>query len=77
MAPVTDLGKLRIGIGISIFIVGVILLLLKQVPLFGKLPGDLFFQTENLSCFIPIASSIVLSIVLTIVINLILRIMNK
>jgi uncharacterized membrane protein len=77
MFSVPDLGKMLIGIGITIVFVGIIFLLLNKIPLLGKLPGDIFFQTENLSCFIPIVSSIVLSIVLTVVINLILRIMNR
>ena len=77
MIPVNDLGKMLVGIGISIVIIGVVLLLMKQVPLLGKLPGDISIHTENISCFIPIASSIVLSIVLTIVLNLILRLMSK
>ena len=77
MIPLNDLGKMLIGIGISIVIIGVVLLLMKQLPLLGKLPGDISIQTENISCFIPIASSIVLSIMLTVVLNLILRLISK
>ena len=72
-----EIGKYLIGIGIVIVIVGLILLLSDKVSFLGKLPGDIAIQTKNISCFIPIASSILLSLVLTVVLNIILRIMNK
>jgi hypothetical protein len=57
---------------------GAILWLLgaSGLPL-GRLPGDIRIQRENMSCFIPIASMIVLSLILTIVLNLIIRLLNR
>jgi hypothetical protein len=72
-----ELGKYLVGLGIVIVIVGLILLMANQVSFLGKLPGDISIQTENVSCFFPLASSIVISLVLTVVLNIILRIMNK
>lgn len=40
---------------------------------FGRLPGDMRFESGNSRVFIPITSMIVLSIVLTILINLFRR----
>ncbi|HEY43339.1 MAG TPA: DUF2905 domain-containing protein [Anaerolineae bacterium] len=43
----------------------------------GSLPGDIRFQSDRFTCFIPLASSIVLSILLTLLLNLISRISGK
>ena len=68
-----------------IFIFGFLLMLIGGImwiagrtglPL-GKLPGDVRIEFGSLSCFLPLASSIILSIFLTVVLNLILRGLNK
>jgi hypothetical protein len=64
------------GLGL-ILIAGVIWLLGRLNFNLGELPGDLRFQNENVSCFIPLASSLLLSGILTLLINLILRSMRK
>ena len=46
-------------------------------PWLGRLPGDIRYQGENISCFIPIVTSILLSIILTLVLNLIIRLLNR
>lgn len=68
-----------------IFIAGVGLIMLSGVVWvlgrfninLGELPGDFRFQSDNLSCFIPLASSILISAILTLLINLILRGLRK
>lgn len=66
-------------------IFGVILLLISgaiylfsrlDIPL-GKLPGDIVVKRENFTCFVPLASSILLSLVLTLLLNLVVRILQK
>jgi hypothetical protein len=42
-----------------------------------RLPGDIRIQTENVTCLIPLATSIILSIVLTVVLNIVIRMMNR
>lgn len=62
-------------------IAGVLLLLVGAalqfapwlVNWFGRLPGDLRFESGNSRVFIPITSMIVVSIVLTIIVNLFKR----
>ena len=46
------------------------------IPL-GRLPGDIRIQRGNLTCFFPLATTILLSIGLTILLNLILRLFKK
>ncbi len=43
----------------------------------GHLPGDITISGANFTCFIPLATSIILSIVLTILLNVALRIFNR
>jgi hypothetical protein len=73
----TDLGKWLIIGGLVMALAGIVIWLLGRLPFFGNLPGDIRIQTQNVSCFIPIVSMIILSIIATIVLNIIIRIANK
>ena len=72
-----DLGKWVVLAGIALIFVGGLMWLLGHIPFFGNLPGDIHIQTQNMSCFIPIVSMIIVSVVATIILNIIIRIMNK
>jgi len=74
---VNEIGKILIVFGVLLVVVGAVVLVLGKIPGLGRLPGDIIIQTENISCFFPIATSILLSIVLTLLLNFILRILNK
>jgi hypothetical protein len=66
------LGKYLLLFAASLAVVGGLLVLGGRLGL-GSLPGDVRIDREGFSCFVPIATSIVLSIVLTILLNLFLR----
>jgi hypothetical protein len=72
-----ELGKWLVIAGLGLALLGGVMWLLGRIPFFGNLPGDIRIQTQNFSCFIPIASMIILSILATIVLNIIIRIVNK
>ena len=72
-----ELGKWLVIAGLGLALLGSVMWLLGRIPFFGNLPGDIRIQTQNFSCFIPIASLIVVSILATIVLNIIIRIVNK
>ena len=61
--------KSLILIGLIIVVIGMAYPVLKKLP-FGKLPGDVFYQSENFSFAFPVIACIILSVILTIVINL-------
>jgi len=74
MAEWTSLGKVLLGIGTVIALVGLLLLLSDRVPglggllnLFGRLPGDFSFKRENFSLYIPLGTSLLLSVLLSLV----------
>ena len=72
-----DLGKWLVLAGIALVLLGGLIWLLGHIPFFGNLPGDIRLQTQNVSCFIPIVSMIIVSVVVTIILNIIIRIVNK
>ncbi len=71
-----DLGQfgrlLLIGGGL-LLVLGVVLVLLARIVPGGRLPGDIMITRGPVSCFIPLATSLLLSLLLTILLNLWLR----
>ena len=72
-----DLGKILLGFGALLVILGAILLVAGnfsgKVPWLGRLPGDIYIQRGNWSFYFPLATSLLVSIVLTIVFALFSR----
>lgn len=69
-----EIGRLLIGLGIVIVIVGVVFLLAGRIPWLGRLPGDILIERENFKVFIPIGTMLLVSLILTIIVNIIARI---
>jgi uncharacterized protein HemY len=68
---IENLGRILLVIGAVVFILGLIMIALGRIPFFGRLPGDIFIQRDNVSVWIPIVSMILLSVALTVILNLI------
>ena len=77
MSSFSDLGRVLLILGISIAVVGLILVFASRIPMFGRLPGDVFVRRGNVSFFFPIVTCIVGSIVLTVVVNLLLLLFRR
>ena len=74
----SSLGKGIAALGVVLVIVGGLLWLLSRTGLpLGRLPGDIRIQGENMSCYVPIVTMIVLSVVLTLLLNIIIRLLNR
>ena len=73
MNDVGTMGRLLVGIGLFIVVIGGLLIVFGRLPFLGRLPGDIRIQRGNFACFMPIATSILLSVLLTLAINLFLR----
>ena len=69
-----DLGKLLLGFGVLMVLLGLVLLvagnLSGKVPWLGRLPGDIHIQRGNWSFYFPLATCLVISIVLTLLFSL-------
>ncbi|MDQ7030594.1 MAG: DUF2905 domain-containing protein [Ardenticatenia bacterium] len=74
LAPI---GRLLILMALLLFLVGLLFLGLARLPGLGRLPGDLYIQRGNLSCFVPIATSILLSLLLTVGLNVLLWLLRR
>ena len=76
MSSFESFGKIIVVLGISLTIIGGIILLLGKAGV-NRLAGTLVYRFPGGMCVIPILASIVLSVLLTIVFNLIARFLNK
>ena len=72
------LGKVFIGVGLCVALVGLLMLIADRVPgvgnllgWFGKLPGDFSIRRDNFSFSFPLATSLLLSVILSMVLYLI------
>lgn len=75
--PFDSMGKSLILVGAIIVIVGLAVTLAGRVPGLGKLPGDIVWQRDNVSIYIPIVTSIVISVVLTVLLNVVVRLFGR
>jgi hypothetical protein len=74
----SSLGKGIVVFGVLLVVVGGALWLLGRAGLpLGRLPGDIRIEREDFSCYVPIATMIVLSILLTVLLNVIVRLLNR
>ena len=78
MIELTNLARWIMLAGLGLLFLGGLLWILARlnIPL-GQLPGDFRIQRDNISCFFPLASTLLLSAVLTVLINLVLRGLKK
>ena len=84
MAEWGSLGKILIGVGLCVALVGLLLLIADHVPgvgsllgWFGKLPGDIFIRRDSFSFSFPLATSLLLSVILSLVFYLITWIFRR
>jgi hypothetical protein len=75
---VESIARILIIIGAVLLIAGGLMLVFTRLGLpLGRLPGDIRIQSQNVTCLIPLATSILLSLLLTILINIIIRLLNR
>ncbi len=69
MDELTATGKILIFAGAALLLLGVILVLAGRVPFVGNLPGDLKFEGENYTIYVPITTMLLLSLLLSLILN--------
>lgn len=84
MGEWASIGKLFIGIGAVMAVLGVLFLLADRLPgvgslfsWFGKLPGDISIKRDNFSLFFPLGTSLLLSVVLSLLFYLVSWILRR
>jgi len=73
MTGFTQMGKMLIGIGVVLVLIGILMTLGPKIPWIGKLPGDISIQRENFSFYLPLTTCIVISIIVTLLLYLFRR----
>jgi hypothetical protein len=72
-----ELGKMLLGFGALMVLLGLILLaagdLPGKVPWLGRLPGDIYVQRGNWTFYFPLVTCLIISIVLTLLFSLFRR----
>lgn len=69
-----SLGVLIVGLGIVLVLVGV-LVMSGALGWFGRLPGDIRVERENVRVYVPLASMLVISVLLSLLLYLLRRIL--
>jgi len=78
MPDLTSLGRTLLIVGLGLAVLGGVVWALGRSGLpVGRLPGDFRFEIGGVSCFIPLATSLLLGLGLTVLLNVILRLLNK
>jgi hypothetical protein len=74
----SPLVRIFLLLGLIFLVIGGVIFLVERlgVPL-GRLPGDIRIQRGNLTCFFPLATTILFSVILTVLLNLIIRLFKK
>jgi len=67
-----SLGLLLMGAGVVLALVGLVAYY-GGLSWFGRLPGDIRYESDSTRIFVPITSMILVSIVLTLLVNLLRR----
>lgn len=73
MSGLENAGKLFLLMGVFLTLFGVLFTFRREIPLLGKLPGDITFQKDGFYFFFPLMSSLAISLILTFLLNLIFR----
>ncbi len=73
----TGMGRILLVLGGLLAVLGLVLLLAGRIPFLGQLPGDITLSRGNVSCYIPIVTSILLSLLLTLILNLVIRLLAR
>ena len=70
MGDLGHLGRMLLLGGALLLALGALLLVLARLAPGGRLPGDIVITRGPVSCFVPLATSLLLSLLLTILLNL-------
>lgn len=68
-----SMGMLLITIGLIIVIIGLVVYFSDQIPLIGRLPGDIRIKRDGFTFYFPLATSIILSVIISLILYLIRR----
>ncbi len=65
--PFGSMGRLLIGAGLFLVLIGLLFLLGAKIPGLGRIPGDIIIRRGNFTFYFPLGTCILLSIILSLV----------
>ena len=65
--PFGSMGRLLIGAGLFLALIGLLFLLGAKIPGLGRIPGDIIIRRGNFTFYFPLGTCILLSIILSLV----------
>jgi hypothetical protein len=68
------MGLALLGLGVLLAVLGLVIYW-GGLSWFGRLPGDIRYESESTRVYVPITSMVLLSILLTLLINLVRRLL--
>ncbi len=71
--PLAEIGRLLLGLGVVLALLGLVFLVTAKVPWIGRLPGDIVWRRGNFTFYFPLATSILVSLLLSLVLWLLSR----
>ncbi|MDJ0848565.1 MAG: DUF2905 domain-containing protein [Myxococcota bacterium] len=74
MGDLVPVGRTLMLLGVLLVVVGAVLTFAPQVPLLGKLPGDIRIERPGLRFYFPVTTCVVLSLGLSLLLSLIAKI---
>ena len=77
MTGFEGLGKGLIIVGVVIVVLGLVFIFGGRIPLLGKLPGDILIKKDGVTFYFPVVTFLLLSAILTLIINFVMRLIGK
>lgn len=68
-----ELGRLLIIFGLILVGVGALFTVAGKIPWLGKLPGDIYYRSDHVTFYFPLATCILVSVVLSLLLYLFRR----
>jgi Protein of unknown function (DUF2905) len=68
-----DFGRLLIILGIALVALGALLTFAGKIPWLGKLPGDIYYKSDHVTFYFPLATCLLISVVLSLLLWLFRR----
>jgi hypothetical protein len=76
MSDFEGIGKIITIVGVILVVLGLIFVFGERIPFLGKLPGDILIKKDGISFYFPVVTFLLVNVVLTIIINFILRLIK-
>ena len=73
MSGLEPIGRALLILGIVLVGVGLVLVMAPKIPFLGRLPGDIRFERDGLTVFIPLGSMILVGVLVSVVASLLGR----